>query len=406
MIIFSLLCFLILIDFGGNEMNAIFFGKGKVKNNVLFRAIRIVLIIIHVVMLCSITSCDLFARNIHTPSYLSQANIVFTTRDEELLCTGTSGYLVRMNFDAPNHYESCSFLDNGRILNYQDSVSIQGNLYVCLHNFENNNEYFVIKKYDNELVEQESIYFDNSRFIIEIECDSEFLYWTARDRKTSTITLERYSFYSKKVELVLDKIDTSQAYTSNHTRLFFNSNGSMNKYELKTKLIPEYTNGKRFLKTDCLELQADKGEIRISDSGKEFVFKDRDKNNAVYDKAYIIDDKLLFATYSYRNNTECAYSKTCVCSKNKSYLYTFNLESNELLLVDEFETGTFLIDYDFNSVAYYFNGGLYLNDALVRECEKVETGEIKRYGLFDSIEPLDAYRDYYLSFLNGVYYGI
>ena len=96
----------------------------------------------------------------------------------------------------------------------------------------------------------------------------------------------------------------------------------------------------------------------------------------------------------------------CFCGFKKSYLYIYDLKTNELTLIKEFGNRTFLIDYDLDGAKYYYNGCLYVNDALYRECEKIESYELEEIGAFDSFGVSDARLNYYISYYNGEFYGI
>ena len=102
------------------------------------------------------------------------------------------------------------------------------------------------------------------------------------------------------------------------------------------------------------------------------------------------------------NKRQCTatYYGICICSLEESYLYKYDLSSNELSLIKQFDKGTFLIDYDLNEYKYYKDGGLFINDVLFRECENIYP-EYEEHLTSD-----DKYIDYYFSYYNGEFYGI
>ena len=96
----------------------------------------------------------------------------------------------------------------------------------------------------------------------------------------------------------------------------------------------------------------------------------------------------------------------CICSLGKSKLYSFDLVSKELEVLNEFDSGTFLIDYDLNKVGYYFNGGLYIDNTLAKSCDKIKEGNLEKIRGKNYFSDGEEKHKYYLSLMDNIFYGI
>ena len=127
--------------------------------------------------------------------------------------------------------------------------------------------------------------------------------------------------------------------------------------------------------------------------------------NYLYENAYLIDDKVVFATFNKKENNKCG-SKTdnCICRFGCSFLFSYDLKTKQINLLKEYADGTYLIDYDLNDTKYYYQGSLYVNDTLCKKCEIIEPSEMKtiKGGRY---LPSDTGRPFYLSYYDGEFYG-
>ena len=97
-----------------------------------------------------------------------------------------------------------------------------------------------------------------------------------------------------------------------------------------------------------------------------------------YEKKCLLNDSFVFATMEYQKDKHCGSSNgICTCGIGKSYLYSFDFSTKSLTMIKEFKKGTFLIDYGFDDIAYYYEGGFYVNDVFAQTCEIIKEGELE-----------------------------
>lgn len=353
----------------------------------------------------TISSCSSYVVRKHKPCFLTQADVLFQTSTGETY-TNTYGF-KKYNNNVKNHYETVLFYNGEDHLNYIHSVSDNIYVFVLLEYSSTVDGYSILRIYDKDFNFIKDISLGNVSATFGIECSDNFVYFSVR-KKDATCELIRYDVLSDMTTTVVDRIDPTKTYSDNHIKLFIDNRCCVHKKDTITKLAHEYENGSGdWLLTDRIRLSLNStNEIVIKVDGNILSFKNVYGFNAYYPKAYLIENVLLFATYKYVENKECLFSSDCMCARKESFLFSYSLSEQKIELINKYNAGSFLIDYSLNDVEYYYEGGLYLNDSLIKDCELVKPGEVEELGLFDEIRYSDAIIDYYLAFSNGSFYGI
>ena len=116
----------------------------------------------------------------------------------------------------------------------------------------------------------------------------------------------------------------------------------------------------------------------------------KEKNEAEKEKkaALTKGEKVYFATYEFLKNDECNEHARCICHFGKSYIWCFDVNSNTLELIEEFNEGSYIISFSEEQFCYYNDGKIYLNDSIIKEIEKITTGELyfSRHSTYTSAE--------------------
>lgn len=110
--------------------------------------------------------------------------------------------------------------------------------------------------------------------------------------------------------------------------------------------------------------------------------------NMYYRNFFTKGEKVYFATYEFLKNDECNEHARCICHFGKSYIWCFDVNSNTLELVKEFNEGSYVINFSEEQYCYYNDGKIYLNDSILKEIEKITTGELyfSRHSTYTSAE--------------------
>lgn len=246
--------------------------------------------------------------------------------------------------------------------------------------------------------------FDIKKKIRDIACSNAYLYICIENKEDGVVNLLRYDCENDNLVVAEDNIQENSAYEDDDIHLFFATYNFgvykrfIGKYLEKTRLIGSYDT----FFTDRIKLDLTSENICIKCNEINYEFRNEYSFTDLYKKVYLIDNQLLFATYRNVNNSFCASDDSwhCICGLRESYLYKFDLLTNTLSLIKQFDSGTFLVDYDLENVQYYYNGGLYINDNLHRNCEILKPIEN------DSHHRSSDIADYNISYYHGEFYGI
>lgn len=176
----------------------------------------------------------------------------------------------------------------------------------------------------------------------------------------------------------------------------------------KKMLLSSYTE-MRVLHKTCFEFDAyinDDNELVVN--GNRLLDVKKIPLDEMYSNAYLLNDKVVFAAFRRLNNDNCGADpnhSTCLCRYGKSYLFEYDLQEKSLSIIRDFAEYTFLINYDFNEIEYYYEGAIYINELPIKNCLKIEPGEVKKshsryYGL-------SVYKYlFYISYYNENFYGL
>ena len=258
-----------------------------------------------------------------------------------------------------------------------------------------------VKIYDKYFDQKKTLLFDESQYVKDMVCSDNYLYFCFENE--GAFSLHRYDYLNDSFTLLKNNLVEGSNYQDEDISLFFKNHGGLRhksfvgKYTDKTRLLQFY--GHFF--TEKIDLSMDDKYINIVVEGENHQFEKDNIFNDFYYKVYLIDNQLIFATYEYKSSV-LHYNDNfeCVCGLKESYLYKYDILTNELLQIKAFKSGTFLIDYDLENCQYYFDGGLYINDSLHRECKKVTTEQLKEG------EDPGIYNINFLSYYKGEFYGI
>ena len=383
--------------------------KVKITTSSLFKRIFSVLTLVSLLVI--LNSCSLYKYR-HKPYYLSQTNVFFETLNGDVyfkIGTGTD-FLCKYNLEKKNYREVQSFYEGNEYYNFESATSNSNYLFVYLTPADVELPP-MIKVFNKSFEEVNKIIFAKGEQIVGLACSDEYVYIYKKESETNTYSLIRNDFLSNSSSILVGDLNGITSYQDNDISLFFClKNGYrryLGKYGEKTTLIYDYSN-ERF--TDKLLLKQSNDSLIITYCGIKHSFKKQHNFNYFYEKAFLFDNDLYFATYSYMKSKECGQegsaAKKCFCGMKESYLFRFDTLTNELFEIGSFNSGSYLIDYSPNSVEYYYDGALYINNELVKECEKIQADPLVKINAFERIPGYDYKLDYYLSYYNGNFYGI
>ena len=408
MLIFTLM--LLMKDFGlfsshlgfGNSME-------KTKSNI---AKRIKALIILVLITLVLTAVGLFSfyNFKHYPFLLHQTEVQFTDSNNGVYFCLTGNDLIKKYDDnADNYYTNVLLTDEDKSANVVQLAADSDFIYAALE-LAGSITKGMIKKYDKSFNEIRTVHFGDNVSIRGIACNNESVYCCVYALETNKFSLFKYDKELTNRIVLSDSLNDSEAFKDDETYLFFSDTHSIQIERSKTVLVerhnlPGYqnclTNGKVHL------FLTDKS-INVKENNNQTSFNNKMLFNALYSKAVINNGHLIFATYKNEKNPKCGSFRNlkggCICGMKESYLFDYNLITKTISLTKKFKSGTFLIDYDVDDVKYYFNGNLFINDAPIKTCKRVDTKIEKWVNLFDdSLQPLI---NYYPSFYDGAFYGI
>ena len=380
--------------------------KNKKNSGSVYKISPIFLTLISFVIV--LNSCSVYTYK-HKPYYLNQASVLFEDSNGNLYFkTGTGTVsLCKYCFEEKGHRRVCRFNDGDEQYNFEMATSNSNYLFVYLTPVDI--ELFpTIKVFNKSFEEVNKIYFSNNDQIIGLASSNQYVYIYKKESKTNSYSLVKYDYLSNSTSVLIDDLSGFTSYQDEDISLFFpeyNDHKYFGKYDEKTTLINDYSN---HLFTDKLFLKLSNDSITISNSGVEHSFKKEHIFNSFYEKAFLFGNDLYFATYSYSKSPECgqeadAFQK-CFCGVKESYLFHFDTSTNELSEINSFKTGTYLIDYDLSSTKYYYDGALYIDGEMIKECEKIQADSLVKIDAFEKMK--DYKLNYYLSYYNNNFQGI
>ena len=353
-------------------------------------------------------SCWLIPTYHHRPHYLYQTDVIFEDYKGDKLFYHNYGYLNVYSNTDPD-YNKGKYIEGTNDGNYKKAVANSNYLIVLLQYINKPNTHYLMV-FDKSYNVIQTINFGEREFVHDIACTKNYIYVFIEDLGLKKSSLLRYGFNSDSVLVLVDDLGSTKTYQDDDIRIFFiEPVPSRPLYD-----IFKYDVGRtRLCYFEEWHFKSDKIDLYLSNNGKNLIIVNEGEENVsrtglsginslfFYEKAYLINEQLVFAVYRQSSTRQCAYSsgQLCICSLLESYLYKYDLVSNELSLVKEFEKGTFLIDYDLDGYKYYKDGGLYINDVLFRECENIYPEYVEHLTNEEKMF-------YYFSYYNGEFYGV
>lgn len=349
---------------------------------------------------------------IHEPSFLKQTISCFESKEGEVY------------FLYPLSYRNglCKFDDKKEMTNYSivefyhEDIKIQGDDFAFNDNYvayvgsvQRDNQfdrYLQIYNHNLELLDE--IYLPNAHvhgMVLDGDC---VFYTSSNNSNPDNVSLFKYRLLTKELFVSQNNLQENVLLDDNSTKLYVGLNHRLFLGRNDSKLLlPFYFDNNHYQHSYFFNLDVStnsKGKLVIQ-NGDITVVKNQNNSCHLYENAFLVDNKIVFAVYEKNNNPNCGAKsqETCVCQYGKSHLYSYDLISNELITVDDFENGTFLIDYDLDGYCYYNNGNLFVNKIMKRECKRISPGEVKKSNLKKS---LDFKNKYYISYHNEEFYGI
>lgn len=349
--------------------------------------------------------------HIHRQAILQQASDVFEDSEGHVYYGGLRSY----DSDSLFKIKDIKMVDDdGDRLNL-DEVVFDDN-YICVTRDDGNknqNETYYVFIYDKSFDLIERLDMPDDYYIGAVKLINGKLYYVLREGETKDRTLFRYSIETKETKTIKEHIEKNTQIIDEDITFYYNRNNNIDYLEEKTPLdrcTEKTENGhiKHYLFADKVDVSFIDKEYRIVANGELFTFDKKESANTFCSNAFLIDNKLIFATYEKLPGDKCGSDQYgyCICRQGKSFLYCFDLETKSLILMKEYVEGTFLVDYDLEGAKYYYNGGLYIYNVFHRECERIEPGEVeikKGEGYFRSGEEK---LNYSIAFYKGEFYGI
>lgn len=373
-------------------------------------------IIVASILISVILGCSLSLRAVfHEPAILRQTDFAIVNSSGEVYF-GKGSSFGKYSFSSKNHIDWQAFYKGNTKLNlkkvYSSDKYIVVNSYSPL--YPNYEDLFQIFDYDFMLLQEIELKdFSVYDFLI---FDDYLYYIGSFDEETDNngdFSIYKYNVLENDTFEVANKISFDSTYFDGSNVLEVGHSATFVNHRFNGRIVlqnwRDETKEKTMLSKYCsiLELHLENNYVVLKHGGLVYSFKPTDGIISFYDKAYLVDDNVIFAIYEKIENKECGEVKgECVCRYGQSFLITFDIKELEFRIIAQYEKGTFLIDYDLNNVQYYYNGNLYVDDIIFRECETITPGDLKTIKGQTSYPLGKEKLVYYLSYLNGEFYGI
>ena len=336
----------------------------------------------------------------HRPELVCQTDSVFTDSFGDVYFTnGQQCYKYKK--DSKN-YELAFFDSN---LHRFPKKVVANDDYCFISQTDENGTYFIsVLDKELNLIKKHVFYKDDN--IIDIAEKDNVIYCLKSDKNTFARCLTKIEpLYSDDETFIANITEKTCSFEYSGTIISIDLRVL---YENCITLLKEKTLF-TYLWFNNLEIDCNDNQISIIYKNESFYLQKESSFNRLYRKKYLIGNTLLFGMYEKSENKECGSINTmfpCICSLGKSKLYSFDLVSKELKVLNEFDSGTFLIDYDLNKVGYYFNGGLYIDNTLVKSCDKIKEGDLEKIRGKNYFSDGEEKHKYYLSLMDNIFYGI
>lgn len=369
-------------------------------------------IVFLVVVLVLIISSNIFYYK-HKPVYLRQTICAFKTNNESIVFSSE----LDPEHSCYKYSEISEYFYDDYILEGRESFKIikaYGNENIIVYLFKTSEGKCFFELYDKDLALLQRIDFEENKYVFDFDCYNNLLYCVVRDKTDGSINVERINIVDNLHALLFSDVEGKFSFNDNGLVISVDVSYSRVPWHCisiqkpKTKLLRTYNDGfaHRWFGNYDIVVRENSVEAKINDRCLTLQI---DNHQELYLNAFLIDNKIIFATYTEKKNNECGNkpdSNTCICQIDQSYLYCLDLEDNRLYLKESFDSGSFLIDYDEKNVWYYNNGFVYKNSILIRQTKKIETGELQKLKGSPYFESGDNAEVYYLSQFEDTIYGV
>lgn len=154
-----------------------------------------------------------------------------------------------------------------------------------------------------------------------------------------------------------------------------------------------------------IELNKEIDKIVINDKSFSFEYP-----FVVEEFVYLNSECFVFSTYTQCIENCSEYKTPCISQLTDVKLWKYDIKTEQLSLIKQFNDHTILISFDDNNYHYYFDGKLYSNDIEVEDAPKIEVGDMFTY--YTSESDPNLYRKEILksitniAFISGEFYVI
>ena len=152
-----------------------------------------------------------------------------------------------------------------------------------------------------------------------------------------------------------------------------------------------------------IKIKRDKFALLINDKSFDIGY-----SFCMVEQMYINSENFFFATY-HPNYDNCSICVTpCISRLTDVKLWKYDIKTEQLSLIKQFNDHTILISFDDNNYHYYFDGKLYSNDIEVEEAPKIEVGDIfSYYASFPGLMQSEIQKSFTkLAYISGKFYLI
>ena len=345
----------------------------------------------------------------HKPSYLHQARIAFKDNNNNAYFS-TIFDLVGYNFSESDYNENSQLSE---IVNISSKRIVEFDDYIALTSYDYETNLCDIRVYNKNFELMLLDTFDDSVAILDIVGRGETLYYLQKDLSNGHTSLFSLDIQTRSSSLLLPRVEPLTTYSGSDVKITF---GELDAWGRRMAILGNKTQflsvhlGDKFCKyCDGIFVALNNKKFTITYEDFSYEFKNNLALDTFYDKCYLIDDNVVFAAYKNKKTIWCGrYSDTapCICSFGTSVLFSFDLITKKLSVINSYEPGTFLVDYDMSGSKYYYNGGLYVNDCFLHTCETIKPSQLQIIAGQNYYSPGKEQSDNYLSFLDDTFYGI
>lgn len=323
------------------------------------------------------------------------------------------GELYDYKSDSDRFYKRHNFIIDDKTYYVEQTALNEKYLYVLL--FGENQQRKMINVYDDNFSIVASWDFSFMNISpIDMKENEDLIYLLTYNKDDDSYSMLKVDVFGQKYDVISNDVKRNSSYDDNGTMIYVGSEFVLGvncigiKSYKKTEFFKKTIDDVSHIYLDSVDISLTQSTIEIAYNDSSFSFEKCDSFNTFYSKAYLLERCVLFATYDHLENDECGAfgDYLCICSLGRSYLFCFDLDTKELSLIDDFDKGTFLIEYDLNNVAYYFNGALYENELLNRPCENIMPGSLEKIKGGKTFRIGEEKANYYLSFYNHSFYGL